>query len=162
MTAHLIEDFTFQHLQKTAASFTRPRVIQTHRHFPEMLHEGRFGNLYYLPTEVFWAVTEPHITPDTPLDRFKPTIWVRLPRHLKKRMFREQFRRFLMSPVIALVYISFRDGRWTESSSIPVGFNQVGREEERENHLAIKARPWTETVNYMRLYLHNRPSQRQD
>lgn len=35
-------------------------------------------------------------------------------------------------------------------------------EEEKKNHLAIKARPWTETVNYMRLYLHNRLSQLQD
>lgn len=57
---------------------------------------------------------------------------------LKERMWGERFRRFLMSPMIALVYISFR---WTESSSFPVGFNQLGWK--KKPHLAIKAgRQW--------------------
>lgn len=69
----------------------------------------------------------------------------------------------LMSLVIALVYISFREGRSAESSSIPVGFNQLEeKERKKEAHLAIKAEPRTETVNYTRPHLHNRPGSVQD
>lgn len=71
-------------------------------------------------------------------------------------MCREWFIRFLMSPVIALVYISFTEQCSAERSSIPVGFNQLERKEKA--HLAINAKLWTET----RLHLHNRPSQLQD
>lgn len=76
--------------------------------------------------------------------------------HLEGHMCREWFIRFLMSPVIALVYISFTKQCWTERSSIPVGFNQLERKEKA--HLAINAKLRTET----RLHLHNRPSQLQD